>query len=103
MRKVKTRKTEPGVLIIVSAPSGCGKSTVVHRLMEKRENLRFSVRCNNEYGLFRPVLIPCILMNVSYMMDSSTYCIKKCCASSYIVLLICHLLNTAGCEDRRAA
>ncbi len=43
MRKVKTRKTEPGVLIIVSAPSGCGKSTVVRALMEKRENLRFSV------------------------------------------------------------
>ena len=40
---MKSRKTEPGVLIIVSAPSGCGKSTVVHRLMEKRENLRFSV------------------------------------------------------------
>ena len=40
---MKTRKTEPGVLIIVSAPSGCGKSTVVHGLMEKRENLRFSV------------------------------------------------------------
>ncbi len=40
---MKSRKNEPGVLIIVSAPSGCGKSTVVHRLMEKRENLRFSV------------------------------------------------------------
>ena len=40
---MKTRKTEPGVLIIVSAPSGCGKSTVVRALMEKRENLRFSV------------------------------------------------------------
>ena len=37
------RKTESGVLIIVSAPSGCGKSTVVHRLMEQREKLRFSV------------------------------------------------------------
>lgn len=36
-------KNEPGVLIIVSAPSGCGKSTVLHRLMEKRENLRFSI------------------------------------------------------------
>ena len=34
---------EKGILIIVSAPSGCGKSTVVHRLMEVRENLRFSV------------------------------------------------------------
>ena len=43
MGNLKSRKTEPGVLIIVSAPSGCGKSTVVHRLMEKRENLRFSV------------------------------------------------------------
>ena len=30
-------------MIIVSAPSGCGKSTVVHALMEKRKNLRFSV------------------------------------------------------------
>ena len=37
------RKTKKGVLIIVSAPSGCGKSTVVHRLMELRPNLRFSV------------------------------------------------------------
>ena len=37
------RKTKKGILIIVSAPSGCGKSTVVHRLMELRPNLRFSV------------------------------------------------------------
>ncbi len=37
------QKTEDGILIIVSAPSGCGKSTVVHALMEKRKNLRFSV------------------------------------------------------------
>ncbi len=37
------RKTEEGILIIVSAPSGCGKSTVVHALMEQRKNLRFSV------------------------------------------------------------
>ena len=43
MQSLKSQKTEQGVLIIVSAPSGCGKSTVVHRLMEKRENLRFSV------------------------------------------------------------
>lgn len=35
--------TERGILIIVSAPSGCGKSTVVHRLMEQRDTLRFSV------------------------------------------------------------
>ena len=35
--------TEKGVLIIVSAPSGCGKSTILHRLMELRENLCFSV------------------------------------------------------------
>ena len=35
--------TEKGILIIVSAPSGCGKSTVLHRLMEKRDTLRFSV------------------------------------------------------------
>lgn len=35
--------TEKGVLIIVSAPSGCGKSTVLHRLMERREKLCFSV------------------------------------------------------------
>jgi len=35
--------TEKGVLVIVSAPSGCGKSTVLHRLMEQREKLRFSV------------------------------------------------------------
>ncbi len=31
------------MLVIVSAPSGCGKSTVVHALMEKRKDLRFSV------------------------------------------------------------
>lgn len=35
--------SEKGVLIIVSAPSGCGKSTIVHRLMELRDKLRFSV------------------------------------------------------------
>jgi guanylate kinase len=35
--------TEKGILIIVSAPSGCGKSTVLHRLMEKRDKLCFSV------------------------------------------------------------
>ena len=35
--------TEKGVLIIVSAPSGCGESTILHRLMEKREKLCFSV------------------------------------------------------------
>lgn len=40
---MKSRKNKQGILIIVSAPSGCGKSTVVRRLMEKRENLRFSV------------------------------------------------------------
>ena len=35
--------TEQGVLVIVSAPSGCGKSTVLHRVMELREKLCFSV------------------------------------------------------------
>ena len=35
--------SEKGILIIVSAPSGCGKSTILHRLMEKREKLCFSV------------------------------------------------------------
>lgn len=40
---MKSRKPKEGVLIIVSAPSGCGKSTVVHALMEKRKDLRFSV------------------------------------------------------------
>ena len=35
--------TDNGILIIVSAPSGCGKSTIVHRLMEQRDKLRFSV------------------------------------------------------------
>ena len=43
MRKLKSQTTDAGILIIVSAPSGCGKSTVVHALMEKRKNLRFSV------------------------------------------------------------
>lgn len=32
-----------GQLIVISAPSGCGKSTVVHDLMERRKDLRFSV------------------------------------------------------------
>ncbi len=32
-----------GKLIVISAPSGCGKSTVVSALMEKRDNLRFSI------------------------------------------------------------
>ena len=32
-----------GDLIVLSGPSGVGKSTVVKRLMEKMENLRFSV------------------------------------------------------------
>ncbi len=32
-----------GKLIVISAPSGCGKSTVVHALMERRPNLRFSI------------------------------------------------------------
>ena len=34
---------DKGILIIVSAPSGTGKSTILHRLMEMRENLRFSI------------------------------------------------------------
>lgn len=32
-----------GILIVVSAPSGSGKSTILRRLLEMRENLRFSV------------------------------------------------------------
>ena len=32
-----------GALIVVSAPSGTGKSTILHKLMESRDNLRFSV------------------------------------------------------------
>lgn len=35
--------TEKGALIVVSAPSGCGKSTILKRLMDRRENLRFSI------------------------------------------------------------
>ena len=38
-----TDKAEKGALIVVSAPSGCGKSTILKRLMDRRENLRFSV------------------------------------------------------------
>lgn len=32
-----------GKLIVISAPSGCGKSTVVHELMARRPNLKFSI------------------------------------------------------------
>ncbi len=32
-----------GKLIVISAPSGCGKSTVVHALMDRRPNLKFSI------------------------------------------------------------
>lgn len=32
-----------GLLIVLSAPSGCGKSTIVKRLLEERDNIRFSV------------------------------------------------------------
>lgn len=35
--------SDRGILIVVSGPSGCGKSTILHRLMERRPNLRFSV------------------------------------------------------------
>ena len=38
-----TERVEKGALIVVSAPSGCGKSTILKRLMDRRENLRFSV------------------------------------------------------------
>ena len=38
-----TEKAEKGALIVVSAPSGCGKSTILKLLMERRENLHFSV------------------------------------------------------------
>ena len=32
-----------GKIIVISAPSGCGKSTVVHALMKRRPNLKFSI------------------------------------------------------------
>lgn len=35
--------SEKGLLIVLSAPSGCGKSTVVHALMQRRQNVSFSV------------------------------------------------------------
>lgn len=38
-----TENVGKGALIVVSAPSGCGKSTILRRLMERRENLCFSV------------------------------------------------------------
>lgn len=38
-----TERAEKGALIVVSAPSGCGKSTILKLLMERRENLHFSV------------------------------------------------------------
>lgn len=35
--------TEKGKLIVVSGPSGAGKSTVIHKLMELRDDMCFSV------------------------------------------------------------
>ena len=35
--------SERGLLVVLSAPSGCGKSTIVHELIKRRKNLRFSV------------------------------------------------------------
>ena len=35
--------SERGILVVLSAPSGCGKSTIVHELIKRRKNLRFSV------------------------------------------------------------
>lgn len=35
--------SEKGLLIVLSAPSGCGKSTIVKGLLEKKENISFSV------------------------------------------------------------
>lgn len=35
--------SERGLLVVLSAPSGCGKSTIVHELIKRRGNLRFSV------------------------------------------------------------
>ncbi len=32
-----------GLLIVISGPSGAGKSTVIHRVMERRRNIFFSV------------------------------------------------------------
>ena len=32
-----------GALIVVSAPSGSGKSTILHRLLEQRKDLHFSI------------------------------------------------------------
>ncbi|OGR87060.1 MAG: guanylate kinase [Elusimicrobia bacterium RIFCSPHIGHO2_02_FULL_57_9] len=34
-----------GVLIVISAPSGTGKSTICRRLLERREELRYSMSC----------------------------------------------------------
>ena len=52
-----------------------------------------AVRCNDKKSLLRNILISCILMYISYVMDSSTNRIQKCCAAAYIVLSICHRLD----------
>lgn len=35
--------TERGVLLVISGPSGVGKSTVIHRMMDHRDDMEFSV------------------------------------------------------------
>lgn len=40
---MENKKHKQGKLIIVSAPSGSGKSTIIGKIMEKYENLHFSI------------------------------------------------------------
>ena len=37
--------TREGLLLIISGPSGVGKGTVCRALMERNDNMRFSVSC----------------------------------------------------------
>lgn len=41
----QTKKTPQGILLVLSGPSGAGKGTICNRLLEKRDDLSYSVSC----------------------------------------------------------